>query len=336
MFIRLNIVNNHNDFFEGVIVMPRVARVKLSEAIYHVMSRSISEVDLFRSDKDKNVYLKYVKKYKEIFLFKIYSYCIMSNHVHLLIDSNGADISKFMHCINQSYSQYFNKKYSRHGHLFGDRFKSKIAHSDLSVMCISAYIHNNPKDIKGYRNCVENYKYSSFGIYLGKYKDTNNLIDKDFILKYFNSDPILAVYKYTAFIKSRNGITEDNMNLDLSDLEFNASSYEYRNYKSDLVGGISPENIITLVSKAYGFRKSDLHIKYNHNSSKFRAICIVLIRSLCDLKFSDICNFLGNTTLSSVSYLCNKGYSIINTDPNYHLIIDNIINQHKLEKSNNQ
>lgn len=310
--------------------MPRTARIKSPESIYHIMSRSISDVDLFRTDKDKNVYLKYIKKYKDIFSFKVYSYCLMSNHLHLLIDSNGADISKFMHCINQSYSQYYNKKYNRHGHLFADRFKSKIAHNDVSVMCISAYIHNNPKDIKGYKNCVENYPYSSFGIYLGKNKDFNNIIDKDFILKYFSQDPILAISKYVYFTKSRIGIDEENVDLSLFDFQFNNNLSDYKSYKSRIIKGISPKDIVKLVSKLYGFPISDLHIKYNRKSCKFRAICVLLIRSLCDLKLSEICSYIGNTTLSSLSYLCNKGYYIINNEPTYHLILDNIVQEYKL------
>lgn len=179
-------VNNLNKIIKEVFKLPRTSRVKRETAIYHIMARSISEVQLFKSIDDKNKFLSYIKKYKNIFSFRVYAFCIMDNHIHLLIDSNGADISKFMHSINQCYAQYYNRKYNRNGHVFGDRFKSKIADSDSSIICMSAYIHNNPKDIKGFKNCVENYKYSSLGIYLGRHKDNFNLIDKDFILQYFN------------------------------------------------------------------------------------------------------------------------------------------------------
>jgi REP element-mobilizing transposase RayT len=93
---------------EGVI-MPRCARIKSSDSIYHIMVRSISDVDLFCTNQDKDKYLSLIKKYQVLFAFKVYAYCIMNTHAHLIIDSAGADISRIMHAINQSYAQYYNK-----------------------------------------------------------------------------------------------------------------------------------------------------------------------------------------------------------------------------------
>ena len=93
--------------------MARKARLKSDDAIYHIMCKSISEVDLFKDDEDKEKYLSLVKKYKDLYHVKIYGYCLMDNHSHLLVDANGADISKVMHGINFSYAMYFNKKYKQ-------------------------------------------------------------------------------------------------------------------------------------------------------------------------------------------------------------------------------
>lgn len=128
--------------------MPRIARIKSGTAIYHIMARSISEVKLFRSSDDKKKYMKLIKEYQKLYNFKIYAYCLMDNHLHLIIDANGADISKIMHCINFKYARYFNTVHKRHGHLFQDRFKSKIVLDNEYLIKLSAYIHNNPLDIK--------------------------------------------------------------------------------------------------------------------------------------------------------------------------------------------
>lgn len=291
------------------------------------MSRSISEVSLFRCDKDKNVYLKYVKKYKVIYSFKIYAYCLMSNHIHFLIDSNGSDISKFMHCINQCYSQYFNRKYNRHGHLFGDRFKSKLANTDGSVINISAYIHNNPKDIKGYFNCVENYKYSSFGMYLGKLKDIFSILDKEFILNHFQNDPIHAISRYKSFVKSRIGIDE-KIDLDSISKDYEPHS-EYRCYRKPLVRGFSPKEIVDFVSKNYSFDKQHLNIKFKRTSSVFRCICIFLMRNLCDMKLVEITSVVNDLTLSSLSRLSDKGYKLVTENSQYISAIDDFIKWNK-------
>lgn len=308
--------------------MPRTSRIKRELGIYHIMARSISEITLFRNYNDKNVFLKYLKRYKDIFSFKVYAYCIMNNHFHLLIDANGADISKFMHNINQCYAQYYNRKYCRNGHVFGDRFKSKIAYNDLSVMCMSAYIHNNPKDIKGFKNRVEDYNYSSLGIYLGNYKDNLGIIDRDFVLQYFHNDPIIAPVRYFQFVKSRTNINADDISAD--EFEFLNIPYEYKPYKKPIIRNIDPQQILEYVSNYYEFEKSDVYIKYKHKPSEFRAISVFLMRNLCNLHYSEICGMLGNITLSAVSRLCYKGYSSVCSNPKYNNIIDKFLQTYKI------
>lgn len=137
-----------------VLFMPRFARFKSPEYIYHIMCRSISEINLFRDDDDdddKNYYLALLKKYKEKFHCKIYAYCLMDNHLHCHFDPQGFDISKFMLCVNTSYVLYYNKKYNRHGHVFQGRYESRVISSDTYNLAVSAYVHNNPKDVEGYR-----------------------------------------------------------------------------------------------------------------------------------------------------------------------------------------
>ncbi|MCX7596800.1 MAG: transposase, partial [Fischerella sp.] len=71
--------------------MPRVAREKSFDSIYHIMVRSISEVNLYKDEKDKLKYIDYMKKAQDQFEFKLYAYCLMDNHAHFVIDANGAD-----------------------------------------------------------------------------------------------------------------------------------------------------------------------------------------------------------------------------------------------------
>ncbi len=89
--------------------MARIRRYKREDGIYHIIVRSISEIQVFKNDMDKNIYLSQMKHYKEIYDFKVYAYCIMSNHAHFIIDSNGADISKIMHGLNLKYARHIIK-----------------------------------------------------------------------------------------------------------------------------------------------------------------------------------------------------------------------------------
>jgi hypothetical protein len=78
--------------------------------------------------------------------------------------------------------EYYNAVHKRHGHLFQDRFKSKMVDDERYLIALSAYVHNNPTDIKGYEEYPERYEYSSLSIYLGLRRDPYELIDDAFIM----------------------------------------------------------------------------------------------------------------------------------------------------------
>lgn len=304
--------------------MPRCAREKSPDGIYHVIVRGLSEVQLFKNNKDKDKYLKILKKYQDIYLFKIYAFCIMNTHAHFIIDCNGADISKFMHQINQSYAQYYNKKHKRHGHVFGDRFKSILIKNSSYLYNLSAYIHNNPKDIKNYKNNVEKYKYSSFSNYIGI---NNNkcfvTVDTNFILQNFNKDLIKSRQLYFNFVKSR-------LNKDIPNDGLMYQPSEYRCEKIPLIRDFKPETVIKYVAKYLKLPTYELNIKFLHKATHFRAICVILFRSLCDMKYKDICALLGNISSSQVSKLNSKGYDLIHENDEYSCIITNFLKEYKV------
>lgn len=160
----------------------RKARLKSPEYKYHIRVRGFKEMLLFRDYEDKYTYLKLLKKYKKIFSYKIYSYCIMNTHAHLFVDPCGGDISEFMHRVNLSYAKYYNKKYDRGGHVFRGRFESDPVCSNNYSLALSVYIHNNPKDIREYRGREEYFYFSSYGIYAQNREDVMKLVDTKYVL----------------------------------------------------------------------------------------------------------------------------------------------------------
>lgn len=114
--------------------MPRTARLIIKNACYHIITRGIRKSRSFVDDSDYHRYLKLLAKYKDKFKFKLYGWCLMPNHPHLIISSNS--ISKVMHAINFSYAQYFNYKYDKTGYLWQNRFKSFTVNKDLSLIHI--------------------------------------------------------------------------------------------------------------------------------------------------------------------------------------------------------
>lgn len=278
---------------------------------YHIMNRGCSDTIIFKEDKDKDKFLHILKKAQKIFNFTLYSYCLMDTHFHLLIYSNGANISDYMKYIQQCFAMYYNQAHNRHGHVFADRFKSVPATDkpnsliSSAKLSISAYIHSNPQDVIGYSGRLERYKYSSFGIYLGLKKDKLEILDTDYILSLFNSsDKGIARKKYKDFVYEMYNI---NMK---EDTKFRSEPWKYEPGKTMLINDFTHKQVYDFVSQ-YLDQEGIPYLKYNRKNLNFKAICVILMRSVCGFKISDICSILGNVTTSNVCKLCDTGLNII-------------------------
>ncbi|MFA7079020.1 MAG: transposase [Syntrophomonas sp.] len=163
--------------------MPRTARAKSSSGIYHLMLRGINGQDLFEEDEDRRKFVETLGRYKPLSKYEIYAYCLMSNHVHLLLKENEDPIATIIKRISGSYVLWYNKKYSRCGHLFQERFKSEVVETDSYFLTVLRYIHQNPLKA-GITNQVESFRWSSCSEYLGNSK----IIDVEFALDMFSKD----------------------------------------------------------------------------------------------------------------------------------------------------
>ncbi|RXM58961.1 transposase [Clostridium tetani] len=308
-----------NNISKDVFLLPRSARIKTDNSIFHIMVRSISEINLFQTDFDKIQYLNFVKFYQKIFNFKVYAYCLMSNHGHFIIDANGADISKIMHGLNLKYSLNFNKRYKRRGHLFQDRFKSKIIDSQKYLITASAYIHNNPVDIQRYSKHPEKYKFSSLAVYLGFKKDPFKILDENYIMQFLGNNPELARKNYIRLICMSND--EES----IKSFKFQNEKTTYTSERKSIIRDCTPEDVIDFISKQTKTDKIKLYIKNNRSILKSRALAVLLMRGFCDFTCADICKSIGNVTQSTVSNMCKLAINIIDKDENFRHIIDNFV-----------
>lgn len=157
--------------------MPRQARRKSESGIYHVMLRGINQQQIFEDSEDCEKFLEILKDCKAVSEYKVFAYCLMGNHIHLLIKEDKEPIEQVMKRIATRFVYWYNIKYQRVGHLFQDRFKSEPVEDDAYFMAVIRYIHQNPVKAGLYKN-VSDYKYSSYNDF---FKDCD-LIDKDFVL----------------------------------------------------------------------------------------------------------------------------------------------------------
>src|SRR5438132_13088565 len=110
--------------------MPRKPRVEYSGAFYHVITRGNQRQKLFRDDKDREFYLARLEQYRKRYGFTIYAYVLMSNHVHLLIETGKTRLSKIMQGLQFSYTRYVNRRYRKIGDLFQGRYRARSCERD--------------------------------------------------------------------------------------------------------------------------------------------------------------------------------------------------------------
>ncbi len=185
--------------------MPRPPRQKSSTNIYHVMLRGINQQTIFEDEEDYIKFLETIKNYKAISGFKVYAYCLMSNHSHFLIKVEKEELDVIIKRIAGSYVYWYNWKYYRKGHLFQDRYKSEPVETDEYLFTVIRYIHQNPVKA-GIANRIDNYKYSSYSSYIGE----SEFVDTDFPL---------SMMKKEAFINFNNEESKEKC-LDVDNRDF--------------------------------------------------------------------------------------------------------------------
>ena len=144
--------------------MPRKARKKSESGIYHVMLRGINQQQIFEEPEDFEKFLQILKDCKAISGYKLFAYCLMGNHIHLLIKPEEESLEQAFKRIGGRFVYWYNVKYQRIGHFFQDRFRSEPVETDEYFMTVLRYIHQNP--IKaGLCKVIDAYTYSSYKEY---------------------------------------------------------------------------------------------------------------------------------------------------------------------------
>lgn len=145
--------------------MPRKARELIDGGHYHVVTRGIDCRRLFRDKADNQYFLNIISTNLPKFEISIFHYCLMVNHIHLLIKAiRAADLPKFMQAVLQGYAHYFRKKYLSVGFVFQNRYKSRLINNDAYLLECGRYIERNPLRSKTVLE-LSRYRWSSYLLY---------------------------------------------------------------------------------------------------------------------------------------------------------------------------
>jgi len=156
--------------------MPRTARIISQSGYYHVMMRGIDRQLIFKDEEDYSKFRSLFNHCRSKFKISLLAWCMMPNHVHLLIKDTSNSLSTFFRYFGSGFAQWYNKKYDRVGHLFQDRFRSEPIEDSSYLLKAIRYIHLNPVKVKICSDPAE-YQYSSCAYYLqsGHYSSNDML-----------------------------------------------------------------------------------------------------------------------------------------------------------------
>jgi len=253
--------------------LPRQKRKLGLSKIYHIIARGNEKKDIFLDDEDKNKFIQIIINKKKKNEYILYAYCLMSNHLHLLLKEQEDNISRAMRRINTAYAYYFNKKYNRVGHVFQNRFRSEPVENDHYLISLIRYIHNNPVKAK-IVNQPHQYEWSSYSLYL---KEQKYIIDKEEILSLFSPDKSKAIHLFTEFCCQ---INNDNF-MDYQEV--------FREVK-EITSVKKTKEYVSRYLKEKGLQIESLKAKKN---KEYRDMLIIELTKKTNLSYREIANILG-------------------------------------------
>jgi len=302
--------------------MARALRIQYPGAYYHLTCRGNDRKRIFGDDKDKEKFLKLLENSLDVYQVNLYSYVLMTNHFHLLVQTPLGNLSEFMRHFNVCYTGYYNYRHNRSGHLYQGRYKSFLIDVDNYLLEVSRYLHLNVVRVHSLRtasldekaNLLENYKWSSLPGYISKKK----------IEKFINYDLIISMtgsranyYKFIIegldkdlkdpFKEIKNGgilgVDKFLEKIRKEHLEY-GSSREQPTYRELISDYLDPEKAIEIVSNTLKIDKKSFSKRYKKGIA--RGILSEILYRYSGLKEPEIGKLLGDIDYSAVNRLRSR------------------------------
>ena len=310
--------------------MARKARLQYEGSIHHVTFRGNARQDIFLDDADRIRLLGSVRERVEGYQVKLYLYCLMSNHVHLLVETPLGNLSAFMGSLLTSYTVYFNRRHRRVGHLTQGRYSSPVVEGDEYLLKLSRYVHLNPVQIKRMRKkelgervkSLRGYRWSSYPGYAGLAKPD------DFV----SCGPILAMMhgpererkkEYRRYVEGGLAGTDEEWLAMIKSPGLGIGSESFRHelarryagetrgrVKSEdvalrrVVGRIGVETVVEDVCQKYGIERSQLTV--HRKRDRIKPITAALLQKWSGLTQRAIAEVLGVRTGVAVCLMLKK------------------------------
>ena len=184
--------------------MARPLRLEFAGAIYHVTSRGDRREAIYDDDEDRAYWLDTIGRVCERFNWRVHAYCLMDNHYHLVIETIDANLSKGMRQLNGVYTQYYNRRHARAGHVFQGRFKAIHVDKETYLLELARYVVLNPVRA-GMMKDIADWPWSSYPATVGSTAPPPWL-ETDWLLSHFGKQRKRAQGKYIDFVREGIGL----------------------------------------------------------------------------------------------------------------------------------
>ena len=242
--------------------MARPLRLEFPGAIYHLTSRGDRKEPIYEDDNDRLQWLDVLSRACERYNWRVYAYCLMDNHYHVLLETADGNLSKGMRHLNGVYTQYFNRQHNRVGHVFQGRYKAILVEKESYLLELSRYVVLNPIRARMIKD-MNQWKWSSYQATSGK-AQVPDWLETDWLLSQFGRQRKRARERYIDFVREGIGLPSVWENLQkqifLGGESFVDQHQEKINEKAEL------DDIPALQKRALSIPISDYQDKYKDDN----------------------------------------------------------------------
>jgi REP-associated tyrosine transposase len=311
--------------------MARPIRIEYPGAVYHVICRGNNRQGIYRDDEDRRRYLEKLSYYCQDKKVDLLAYCLMSNHVHLLLETPQGNLSKMMQAFQTSYTVYFNKRHGRTGHVFEQRYKAMLVEKDNYLLQVSRYIHLNAMSTK-LAERAQDYRWCSYGSYL-KGRGIPGL-KTETVLGQLNGSKTRQLQQYREYVEGgqeerlKNPAPEVRQQIYVGGEEFIEATQKRGKALPITERRYSLRRIIKSVSAVTGIGETEMRQRQRGEAIKAsRELLCYVARHHGQVRMSELAKLLQVKESSTPSHAVRRAEERLKVEGNFRRLLDQVMQE---------
>lgn len=307
--------------------MARPLRIEYPGAVYHVICRGNNRQAVFRDEQDRKRYVEKLSVYCEEKGVELLSYCLLTNHVHLLLETPKGNLSKMMQSFQTSYTLYFNKRHRHSGHVFEQRYKALLVDRDNYLLEVSRYIHLNPVAARIVER-PQDYRWSSYAGYV-RGKGISGL-KYETVLDYFAGGRGRQLAQYREFVEGGLGGKQKWAELPVLKGAFVGDEDFMEEARKKAIRPILERHyplkrMVQVVCKVCGVAEEEVKRPMRTEGvQRARELLCYVSRRHSDVGLRELARFLGVKELSTPSHGVRRAEERAKNDENFRRQLDQV------------